>query len=87
MIHRTTARFWVCYADLPDAVQRVARHNFDLLKENPAHPSLHFKKVGKLWSVRVGPHHRALAVEDGENFVWVWVGSHDEYERRIKQQG
>lgn len=87
MKHRTTARFWACYAHLPEAVQRVARHNFDLLKENPAHPSLHFKKVGKLWSVRVGPHHRALAVEDGPDFVWVWVGPHDEYERRIKQQG
>lgn len=45
-------------------VQKVAGHNFDLLKENPTHPSLHFKKVGKLWSVRVGPHYRALAVED-----------------------
>jgi hypothetical protein len=66
-------------------VQRVARHNSDLLKENPAHPSLHFKKVGKLWSVRVGPYHRALAVEDDTDFVWLWVGPHDEYERRIKQ--
>jgi len=63
----------------------VARYNYDLLKEIPAHPSLHFKKVGKLWSVRVGPHHRELAVEDRTDFVW--VGPHDEYERRIKQQG
>ena len=87
MKHRTTARFWACYAHLPEAVQKVAQHNFKLLKENPEHPSLHFKKVGKLWSVRVGPHHRALAVEDGTDFVWVWVGPHDEYERRIKQRG
>jgi len=85
--HRATTRFWTCFEDLPEAVQKVARHNFTLLKENTAHPSLHFKKVGKLWSVRVGPHHRALAVEDGADFVWVWVGPHDEYERRIKQQG
>jgi hypothetical protein len=46
----------------------------------------HFKKVGKLWSVRAGPHHRALAVEDGVDFIWVWIGPHDEYERLIKQQ-
>ncbi|MBH0177339.1 MAG: hypothetical protein HP491_05605 [Nitrospira sp.] len=87
MKHRTTARFWTCYAGLPEAIQILARHNFDLLKSNPAHPSLHFKKVGKLWSARIGPHHRALAVADEPDLIWVWIGSHDEYERRIKQQG
>ena len=87
MKRRTTGRFWVCYARLPEAVQKVARRNFDLLKKTPRHPSLHFKKVGKLWSVRAGPHHRALAVEDGEDFIWVWISPHDEYERIIKQQG
>ena len=65
----------------------MARRNFDLLKENPRQPSLHFKKVGKLWPVRVGPHHRALAVEDEADFIWVWIGPHDEYGRIIKQQG
>jgi hypothetical protein len=84
--HRTTARFWACYASLPEAVQKVALRNFNILIQNPAHPSLHFKKVGKLWSVRAGPHHRALAVEDGVDFIWVWIGPHDEYERLIKQQ-
>ena len=63
-MHRTTARFWTCFGGLPEAFQRVARRNFELLKENPAHPSLHFKKIGKLWSVRVEINHRALALED-----------------------
>ena len=86
-MHRATARFWTCFARLPEAVQRVARQNFELLKENPAHPSPHFKKAGKLWSVRVGINQRALAVEDGPDFIWVWIGPHDEYQRLIKQQG
>jgi len=86
-MHRTTARFWTCLARLPEPVQRVARQNFDLLKENPAHPSLRFKKVGKLWSARVGINYRTLAVEDGADFIWVWIGPHDEYQRLIKQQG
>jgi hypothetical protein len=30
---------------------------------------------------RVGLAHRALAVEDGEAFLWVWIGSHDDYDR------
>jgi len=37
--------------------------------------------------VRVGINHRALAVEDGADFIWVWIGPHDEYRRLIKQQG
>jgi hypothetical protein len=37
----------------------------ELLKKDPSHPSLHFKPLGKFWSVRVGIHHRALAIKDG----------------------
>ncbi len=55
-------------------------------KKNPGRPSLHFKKVGKLWSVRVGINHRALAVKDGADLIWVWIGPHDEYQRLVKQQ-
>jgi hypothetical protein len=71
-------------AQLPVSVQETAAKNFARLKSDPLHPSLHFKKVGKLWSVRVGSTHRALAVEDGDDYVWVWIGAHDEYERIIK---
>jgi hypothetical protein len=70
-MHRATSRFWTCLGDLPENVQRVARQNFSLLKENPAHPSLHFKKVGKFWSARAGLNHRALSVEDGPDLIWV----------------
>ena len=83
-MHRTTNRFWKCFGDIPESVQQIAKNNFKLLKANPAHPSLHFKKVGKFWSVRVGINHRALAIDDGEEFIWVWIGTHDEYERMIK---
>ncbi|HZQ05055.1 MAG TPA: hypothetical protein VFD70_00650 [Anaerolineae bacterium] len=82
-MHRTTRRFWEHFDTLPDAVQKTARKNFQLLKKNPSHPSLHFKKVGKFWSVRAGINHRALAVQDGRDFIWVWIGVHDEYERMI----
>ena len=50
------------------------------------YPSLHFKKVGKLWSVRVGIDHRALAVKDGDDYIWVWIGTHDEYKRLTKER-
>ncbi|WP_446361761.1 ParE family toxin-like protein [Coleofasciculus chthonoplastes] len=68
---------------LPETVQRQARKSYDLLKADPNHPSLNFKKVGKYWSARIGLSYRALAVEDGSDFIWVWIGDHDEYDRLI----
>lgn len=84
-MHRTSGRFWRCFEDLPLPIQKAAKESFDLLRENPRHPSLHFKKVGKVWSARVGISHRALAVADGDDFIWVWIGDHDEYERMIRE--
>jgi hypothetical protein len=52
-MHRTTDRFWKCFDKLPKPVQKIARENFNLLKTNPNHPSLRFKKIGKFWSSRV----------------------------------
>ncbi|MCK4356323.1 hypothetical protein KAW44_04500, partial [Candidatus Bipolaricaulota bacterium] len=60
-----------------------SKRNFELLRANPLHPSLHFKKVSKFWSVRAGINHRTLAVEDGGDFIWVWIGTHNEYEQMI----
>jgi len=82
-MHRTTQRFWRCFEELPYAVQQVARKNFSLLKNNPSHPSLQFKPVGKFWSARVGADHRALARKDGSDFIWVWIGTHAEYNHLI----
>jgi hypothetical protein len=86
-MHRTTERFWRCFAKLPEAVQELANRNFQTLKADPKHPSLHFKKVGTFWSARIGLDHRAIAVEDGPDFIWVWIGTHDEYERMIRDKG
>jgi len=81
--HRASPKFWQFYNNLPSEVQKLADENYQLLKQDSSHPSLHFKKVGKFWSVRVGIHHRALAVEEGSDVVWFWIGRHDEYERLI----
>jgi hypothetical protein len=80
-MHKASRRYWKCFNDLPEQIQTVARRNFSLLKTNPSHPSLHFKKIGKFWSVRAGINYRALAYKDGDDYIWVWIGTHDEYER------
>jgi hypothetical protein len=69
---------------LPAAVRSLADANFALLKSDPHHPSLQFKKVGRYWSARVGLRYRALAVEVDTGFLWFWIGSHAEYDRMIK---
>ncbi len=72
------------YDGLPASLRRLADKNFKLLDSNSAHPSLNFKRVGKYWSARVGLEHRALAIKEGEDFLWFWIGEHDHYERLIK---
>jgi hypothetical protein len=52
MRHRASPRFWACYHALPAEVQELADRCYALLRQDPHHPSLHFKKVGKFWSVR-----------------------------------
>ena len=83
MNHHTAPSFWEAFAELPVEVQKLARTNFDLLRENPRHPSLHFKRVGGYWSVRVGLHYRALGTDVGDGILWAWIGPHDEYDRLI----
>jgi len=85
MTHHTTADFWACYRELPEDVQRVADTNYELLRTNSRHPSLHFKRVGRLWFVRVGIGYRALAVDSDDGPLWYWIGSHAEYNRIIKR--
>lgn len=83
MKHRATPKFWDCYNALPKEVRTLADRCYAQLKVDPNHPSLHFKKVGRLWSARIGSHHRALAVQDGEQRAWFWIGTHADYDRLL----
>jgi hypothetical protein len=66
-------------------VRKLADRSFAQLKADPKHPSLHFKKIGTIWSARVGLHYRALATEVGEDRAWFWIGTHAEYDRLRSQ--
>lgn len=85
MRHFASPAFWDAYAKLPENVRALADKNFALLKENPQHPSLHFKKVSRYWSTRVGLRHRALAVEVDDGLLWFWIGSHADYDALLKR--
>jgi hypothetical protein len=78
--HHAAPDFWVCYRRLPAHVQQAADKAFALLKADPQHPSLHFKKLDDFWSARIGLHHRALAVKVSDGFLWFWIGTHADYD-------
>lgn len=85
MKHTASGRFWRCFDSLPVTIQDIARQNFELLKINAAHPSLHFKPLGggRLHSVRVGLHYRALGSPTADGVHWFWIGTHSEYDKLI----
>jgi hypothetical protein len=81
--HFASPQFWKCYYQLPPEIRDLADKNYQLLKADPKHPSLHFKQIGKLWSVRVGARFRALGLDKTEGVVWFWIGSHADYDKLL----
>jgi hypothetical protein len=83
---RTTASFRKALEALPPQVRAKAHRAYELFRSNPNHPGLRFKPVHPsrpIYSVRIGIHYRALGVLEGDDIIWFWVGSHDDYERLI----
>jgi hypothetical protein len=81
--HHAAPDFWQCYRALPLEVRTLADKAFVLLKADPTHPSLHFKKAGRFWSARVGLHNRALGIEVDDGVLWFWIGSHAQLEAML----
>ena len=83
MISRTTPSFWRSLSRLHRNDREAARRSFRLFVENPGHNSLFFKKLAghtDLWSARVNLNIRAVAQRQGEVVIWVWIGTHGEFD-------
>ncbi len=88
MKSRTTQKFRDCLAKLPKEFRKQAASAYRLFGDNPNHPSLHFKRIHSkqlIYSVRISINYRAVGIVDGDTIVWFWIGTHAEYEERIKQ--
>ena len=83
MNHHASRRFWSLYEALPAEIRDLADKNFQLMKSNPQHPSLRFKKIGDRFSVRIGLHHRALGVSVEDGVLWFWIGTHGDYDKLV----
>jgi len=84
MRHFASPAFWDAYTKLPVAARERADKSYGLLKDDPRHPSLQLKKVGRYWSVRVGLRYRALAAEVDGGLLWFWIGSHADYDALVR---
>lgn len=82
----TSRRFREMYANLPDQVRLQARKAYNLFRGDPPHPGLSFKKVDvedNVYSARIGLGYRALGKLDGDEIVWFWIGSHNDYDKIV----
>lgn len=84
--HFADPDFWYHYRQLPADVQALADKNFMLLKVDPRHPSIRLKKIGILYSARIGLHYRALAKEHTDGLQWFWIGYHSNYDQLLGAQ-
>jgi hypothetical protein len=84
---RGTPDFWKGYRALPVRIKEAARVAYKKFSENPAHPSLLLERLRfdpRFWSVRVTRDHRAVAQRfEGDVWVWVWIGSHKDFDREF----
>jgi mRNA-degrading endonuclease RelE of RelBE toxin-antitoxin system len=88
MRHSATSDFWKEYRSLPERIRSRADEKFSLLKANPQHPSLQFKKLGErlsqeIWSARVTLNYRALAIKRADGYLWFWIGDHNTYDSLV----
>lgn len=84
MISLVRPSFWRAYRELDPRVREAARRSYHLFAENPAHPSLRFKKLAgheDVWSVRINEQYRAVGQRAGETVIWAWIGSHNDFDK------
>ena len=83
----TVRSYWDSYNELSQDVKKQADTKFEFWKDDPFHPSLHFKCVNSednIWSVRINLDYRALAVREKNAVVWYWIGNHERYKKLLK---
>ena len=86
MTSHGTDEFWQLYHSLPPHIRDAAQKAFQKFSAHPAHPSLQLERLkfdGRAWSVRVTRNYRAVARRYEDDWLWFWIGSHEEFDRRF----
>jgi len=83
---RGNATFWQLYRGLPVEVRAAAADAYKKFCQNPAHPGLQLERLRRdprLWAVRVTRDHRAVARRYQDDWVWIWIGGHKDFDRQF----
>ncbi len=87
MTSETTQEFRDRLTQLPESVRNHAKQVYQRWQVDPWQPVLQFKPIHQslpIYSVRVGLHWRAIGIREADKMIWFWIGSHKEYDQKIK---
>jgi hypothetical protein len=87
MISRASKRFWQCYDELPENVKIAAKKAYQQFKKDPLYPGLHFKRIHSsrpIFSLRITKDYRAVGIQQNNQIIWFWIGSHSDYDLILK---
>ncbi len=88
MISHTTERFRKAFAELPKKTQQQAKDAYKQFKKDPFYPSLRLKRVHStkpIYSVRINIGYRAIGIQNENEIIWFWIGSHDDYVKLLSR--
>ena len=86
MTSRATPKFWQLYHELPPRIPNAARETYQSFLDNPAHPGLRLERLKsdpRAWSVRITRNYRAVAFRRGDDWLWLWIGTHQQFDRQF----
>ncbi len=88
MNSHTTEQFRKLLENLPEEIRRQAKEAYIQFRKNPYYPPLYFKRVHSarpIYSVRISRDYRAVGIQDGNEIIWFWIGSHSDYDKILKR--
>ena len=88
MISHTTERFRKTFAQLPAKIQHQAKEVYKQFRQDPFYPSLRFKRVHStkpVYSVRINVEYRTVGIQNENEMIWFWIGSHEDYTKLLSR--
>lgn len=76
-------RSWKMHRQLPPAIRTAARRAYDKFRQDPSRPSLSLERLRsdpRGWCFRVTEDYRAVARREGDEWLWVWIGTHKDFD-------
>ena len=85
-VSKRSRKFDKLLSKLPSKIQNLARTAYAQWCADPLHNSLHFKPLDTpVWSARVGDHYRAWCWASPGEWMWFWIGTHEEQNTKVAE--